>query len=210
MISTVSATVPRIIVIDDNVSIHEDIRNILRPSGEDDDLRRMKNALFGAQPAEEDGPRYWIDSACQGQEGLRLVQAALAEEQPYSLAFVDVRMPPGWDGIETISRLWKVDPQLQVVICTAYSDHSWKDIVRRLGHTDRLLVLKKPFDSLEVRQLALALATKWRLNRAADSKLADLERMVQARTQERVNLIEQLHQAQENGSGRTAGPGHRP
>jgi len=66
-----------------------------------------------------------IDSAFQGQEGLAKVQHALNEGRPYAMAFVDVRMPPGWDGIETISRIWKMYPELQVVICTAYSDYSW-------------------------------------------------------------------------------------
>ena len=69
------------------------------------------------------------------------------------MAYVDVRMPNGWDGIETISRIWQEFPELQVVICTAFSDYSWEEIQERLGHSDRFLILKKPFDNLEVRQL---------------------------------------------------------
>jgi DNA-binding NarL/FixJ family response regulator len=73
------------------------------------------------------------------------------------LAFVDGRMPPGWDGIETIRHLWQECPDIQVVLCTAYSDYSWQDIRRVLGESDSLLILKKPFDNVEVLQLSHAL-----------------------------------------------------
>lgn len=75
-------------------------------------------------------------------------------------------MPPGWDGIETVSRIWEIDPEILVVLCSAYSDYTWEQMVHRLGRTDRFLVLKKPFDNIEVRQLAMALSEKWRLNRS--------------------------------------------
>ena len=111
-----------------------------------------------------------------------MVQNALQAGIPYALAFVDVRMPPGWDGVETIAHLWRVHPNLQVVVCTAYSDYSWNDIQRRLGHQDNLLILKKPFDNIEVIQLAHALSRKWLLSRQAEAKMADLDLMVAERT----------------------------
>jgi PAS domain S-box-containing protein len=112
------------------------------------------------------------------------VQAKVAEGQPYALAFVDVRMPPGWDGVETIKQLWQVDPNLQVVICTAYSDYSWTDIYAKLGHSDSLLILKKPFDNIEVIQLAHALTRKWQTTQQARAKMEDLDLMVARRTAE--------------------------
>jgi signal transduction histidine kinase len=98
------------------------------------------------------------------------------------MAFVDVRMPPGWDGMETIRHIWQVDPEILIVICTAYSDRSWEDMVAELGRTDRFLVLKKPFDTIEVRQLALALTERWRLARKAELELGALERLLADRT----------------------------
>jgi DNA-binding NarL/FixJ family response regulator len=68
------------------------------------------------------------------------------------MAFVDMRMPPGWDGLETIERLWAVDPDVQVVICSAHSDRNWTDVVARLNNSDKLLVVKKPFEAIEVMQ----------------------------------------------------------
>src|SRR6185436_6574636 len=87
---------------------------------------------------------------------------------------VDVRMPPGWDGIETIARIWEVYPELQVVVCTAYSDYSWEAMRSKVGRPDSLLVLKKPFDNIEVQQLAHALTKKWQLNHQAAQQVKEL------------------------------------
>ena len=150
----------RVIVIDDNVAIHTDFQKILgatEPKG-DDDLKSLEAELFGEAPAARARIRYEIMTASQGQEGLEIVKAAYEKGDPIHVAFVDIRMPPGWDGIETIERLWKVDPDLQTVICSAYSDYSWDAIHQRLGDSDRLLILKKPFDTAEISQLAAALS----------------------------------------------------
>jgi DNA-binding NtrC family response regulator len=103
-----------------------------------------------------------VDSAFQGEQGLARVYHAIHEGRPYSMAFVDVRMPPGLDGIEITPRLWVADPDLQIVICTAYSDYTWEEMFSRLGTSDRMVLLKKPFDSAEVLQLAHALTEKRR------------------------------------------------
>jgi PAS domain S-box-containing protein len=165
----------RILVIDDNAVIHDDFRKILSSRGHDDDLESDEALLFGAVAVAT--PEFDVDSAYQGQDGLAAVKHALSEDRPYALAFVDVRMPPGWDGVETIAQLRLADPHLQIVICTAYSDYSWKDIWLRLGHPDGLLILKKPFDNIEVIQLAHALTAKWMLARQAAARMAELNRI---------------------------------
>ncbi|PTN37916.1 bifunctional diguanylate cyclase/phosphodiesterase [Desulfonatronum sp. SC1] len=164
----------RILVIDDNASIHEDFRKILHHVySARDEFLRMEAELFGR--GDEPAPvGFEVDFASQGQEGLEKVLRAEADGRPYALAFVDGRMPPGWDGIETISRLWEVSPELQVVFCTAYADYSWRDIQQSLGVTDSLVILKKPFENLEVLQLAHALARKWELNREVQGRLRQL------------------------------------
>ena len=181
-----------ILVIDDNPRIHEDIRKILCPAAAPDDLAEDQEAIFGEAPAASEFSNFTIDSAYQGQEGLDLVEKAVAEKRPYSMAFVDVRMPPGWDGIETIQRVWKAQPDLQVVICTAYSDHSWEQIIGRLGKSDSMLILKKPFDSVEVLQLAHALSKKWMVTCQARFRMENLESMVESRTLELVRANERL------------------
>jgi len=158
----------RILLIDDNESIHNDIKEILIG----DQIRaphllEMEAALFGtpAYSSEKTEFSFDVDSAFQGQDGLEMVRQALWEENPYALAFVDMRMPPGWDGVETIQRIWQEYPDIQIVICTAYSEFKWKDILHKLGRTDQLLILKKPFENIEVYQLACALTEKWHLAR---------------------------------------------
>ncbi len=155
----------RILLVDDNPSIHVDFRDILCPGNAGTAAgRKLEAALFDEEPSPAAQVSFELDSAYQGQEGLEMVKQALAENRPYAMAFVDVRMPPGWDGIETIARIWEVDPELQVVVCTAYSDYSWENMRAKVGQPDNLLVLKKPFDNIEVQQMAHALTKKWLLN----------------------------------------------
>ena len=175
----------RILVIDDNPAIHQDFRKIFASGKAAASLEDAESAFFGeTNEAVEVDLDVEIVSANQGQEGLQKVIAAIQTGRPYAMAFVDMRMPPGWDGLTTIERLWEVAPDLQVVICSAYSDNSWSDICKRLGRSDRLLILKKPFDNAEVCQLALALTQKWNLAKQAKLKRDELVKLVDARTDE--------------------------
>ena len=140
----------RILVIDDSQSIHQDFRKILSSGSQRAAaLGEAEAVLFGEASPQSVLPAYEVDSGYQGEEGLDKVKRALNDNRPYAMAFIDVRMPPGWDGIETTARLWEVCPDLQVVICTAYSDYSLEEMLQKLGHSDRLLILKKPFDNVE-------------------------------------------------------------
>ncbi len=175
----------RILVIDDNKAIHDDFRKILcPPKVAPNGLAAAEAALFGEETPQIDLPEFEIDSAFQGEEGLALIEKSLREDRHYAMAFVDVRMPPGWDGVETTAQIWQKYPDLQIVICTAYSDYSWEDMLKKLGYSDRLVILKKPFDNIEVLQLAISMTEKWRLYQQAKLHLDDLEKMVRARTTE--------------------------
>jgi len=183
----------RILTIDDNPAIHEDFAKIFAESGASASaLKDLEAALFGDTSKFRRSHTFELESALQGQEGLERLRAALAGGRPFGVAFVDVRMPPGWDGVQTVEELWKVDPTLQVVLCTAYSDYSWDDIRRRIGNSDSLTILKKPFDNIEVYQLAFALTRKWELARQARAKMEDLDRLVAQRTEELQQTNEQL------------------
>jgi PAS domain S-box-containing protein len=173
----------RILIIDDNQQIHQDFKKILHDVRDDNDLDKLEEVLLGGADNQLH-ETYHIDCAFQGEEGLKMVEESLRKNEPYAVAFVDVRMPPGWDGIETVSRIWKLYPEIQIVICTAYSDYSWEEMVEKLEHSDKLLILKKPFDNIEVRQLTHALSKKWELGRIASIKMSELERKVEERTKE--------------------------
>ena len=181
----------RVLIVDDSLSIHEDFHKILMPS-QNLALSQVEDQLFGSVP-----PRplqvFSLDSAFQGREALAMVESALARDTPYAMAFIDMRMPPGWDGLETIEQLWKVDPDLQIALCTAYSDYSWETMAERLAFGDQLLILKKPFDSLEIRQMASALTWKWQMTQDARHKLDDLQRTIEERVAELLKVSHLLH-----------------
>jgi CheY-like chemotaxis protein len=177
----------RILVMDDNREIHKDFIKILSSgakNAEPSPHEETEAFLFGATSNAAATPSFEIDSAFQGSEGLELVRRAVGEKRPYPAAFVDVRMPPGWDGIETISRVWEVDPDLQVIICSAFSDYSLGAIVAKLGRTDQFVILKKPFDVVEVQQLADSMVTKWDQLQTTRGRIRELENSLKERAAE--------------------------
>jgi len=187
----------RILIIDDNPAIHQDFRKILvEPSVSNAEaLDEMGAALFGRRPENPRLHRYLIDSAFQGDEGVEMIRQAREEENPYTMAFIDIRMPPGLDGIETIQKIIPVDPEIQLVLCSAYSDHSLDEIVARIGTTDRLLFMRKPFDPTAIHLLAIAMTEKWQLSREVASYvqqqsncIVSLERVIEMIERENAEL----------------------
>lgn len=170
----------RVLIVDDNEDIHRNFRQVLAPDmkpASRSRLDELEAAILGEEAAQQPTqPSFELAFAFQGAQGLSMVQQALKEGAPYAVAFVDMRMPPGWDGLETLTRLWQADPSLQAVLCSAYSDYSWEGLQARLGHTDRLLILKKPFDPAEVRQMAWALLEKWNRSAASQRREQQLRR----------------------------------
>ncbi|MDB6128565.1 MAG: sensor hybrid histidine kinase [Verrucomicrobia bacterium] len=174
----------RILVIDDNRSIHDDFQKILAGAAADNASESVEAALFGTTDETQPAHQFQVESAYQGKDGLEMVRQALKDGRPYAMAFMDVRMPPGWDGIETTAQVWAIDPDLQIVICTAYSDYSWDSMIQKLGQSDKLLILKKPFDNVEALQLATALSEKWHLGQQAKFQMATMEELVGERTRD--------------------------
>ncbi len=177
----------RILIVDDQLAIHEDFRKVLMPSTTSmASLSADAALLFGEElptsyPA---APTFDLDFCTSGQDALAKVEQALQEGRPYQVAFVDIRMPPGWDGIETLTHLWKADPELQAVICSAYSDYSWSRISDKLQHPGSLLSLKKPFDAMEAQQMATLLCEKWHTARSETAHRTHLDRLLAAKTTE--------------------------
>jgi diguanylate cyclase len=184
MVEIVAPSRPRVLVIDDNRAIHEDFRKIFACGlGESSALLAAERALLGEASEPVAHAAFDLETALQGEEGLLCVRDALEQERPFALAFVDMRMPPGWDGLETIERLWSVDPNLQAVICSAHSDYDWSEVMARLHQSDKLLVIKKPFEPIEVLQCANALTRKWQNEQTLRRHVENLEQVVEVRTQ---------------------------
>ena len=191
----------RILVIDDNPAIHRDFIKILAAT-QTTELDQLGSQLFNTPKSEISLPQFKIDTATQGEEGVGLIRAATAEGHPYSVAFVDIRMPPGWDGVETTKHIWEIDDNIQVVICTAYSDYSWEETVSNLGQNDNLLILKKPFDNVAVRQLASALSRKWQLFRETRRNTMSLKQQIADSTislQKSLSLVKSTFESSSDG-----------
>ncbi len=185
----------RILIVDDNRDIHEDIKSILKPTiRRDNELEELKREIFDQEvlPNKHIEIIYRIDDAYQGEEAIKLVLKAKYEEDPYALIFMDVRMPPGLDGIKTIAKIREIDKNVEIVITTAYSDYEWEEILDELGYCDKLLFMKKPFDSITIKQVALSLTSKWNLALANQNYVDSLEIQVQKRTKNFEEIVEKL------------------
>ncbi|MBN1983725.1 MAG: response regulator [Chitinivibrionales bacterium] len=191
-----------ILLVDDNVAIHEDFNKILTRQFNNSvttETAQLEQELFGTSAADKEPQKvipieYIIENAYQGEEAILMVRKAEENGFPYCLAFVDVRMPPGIDGIQTIKRIWSDYPHMEMVICTAFSDYSWDEILNQLKHTNHLLFLKKPFDPVTIQQTALTLTTKWHLQQQANRYTEELEDQVQKRTAELNSMIIHLQE----------------
>jgi CheY-like chemotaxis protein len=182
--SIVAAITQRVLIIDDNPAIHNDIRKVFGAREGHGQLDELEQALFGTRADDTPSEEFAIDSAYQGQEGLTKVRKSLERGMHYDVAIVDMRMPPGWDGVETIRHIWDVDPDIQVVICTALSDYTWEEVTECLSYSDRLLIVKKPFEPCELLQAVRALSEKRRLLARSYDQLEKVNQVVEQRTAE--------------------------
>lgn len=169
----------RVLVVDDNPSIHEDFRKILSQSNDRNDaLEQAETQLFGRESVAGTETKYDLDFASNGESAIEKVTEAENSGREFALAFVDVRMAPGIDGVETTVKLMELSEDLQIVICTAYSDYSWSDMQEKIGESDRVLILKKPFDNIEVLQCASTLTEKWRLQKESSQRIEGLTNFI--------------------------------
>tara|TARA_Y100001954_G_scaffold99441_1_gene108275 strand:+ start:4488 stop:6482 length:1995 start_codon:yes stop_codon:yes gene_type:complete len=170
-------TKPRVLIVDDEPDIQKTIGDILTTdSGYTDDLKDLKSTLFGDENEEiNEEIVYELNYADQGEEAIQKVKKSKEEGKPFSVIFMDIRMPPGMDGIITSQKIWDIDPRVEIILCSAYSDYTWDQVILKLGVTDKLIILKKPFMPEEISQVALSLSKKWAL-------VNNLENIVRERT----------------------------
>ncbi len=185
----------RILLVDDNEDIHLDFRKVLEQTRDMNNVKLdlLVQSLFD-EPKTEKRPtvKFQIDSAFQGEEALNMVRSAHESGQPYTVVFMDVRMPPGLDGVQTIRRIWEEFRFTEVVIVTAYSDYSWDKLVEELGLTDKLLCIKKPFDPMTVKQLAVNLSKKWNTAFQVRKYIQNFEKEIGEKARALDELIENL------------------
>ena len=192
----------RILITDDNSAIHEDIESILGQNQiGNQELDDLDSELFGNSEKDSKNDMspivsYTIEHAYSGEEAIKKVAAANAENNPYALLFMDVRMPPGMDGIVAVQKIWEKYPNTEIIICSAYSDYSWDSIIKIYGKTDKLMFLQKPFNRIAIQQMAISMTTKWELQNELRDLIQNLDAKVEKRTRELKIALEKTKQAQ--------------
>ncbi len=184
-------TRPNVLVIDDQDAILRNFASLLDPQQDDVEttLDELAMALGDTDaPKKSSNIRYAMRYARQGLEGVEECRAAIAAGAPLSVAFVDIHMPPGIDGVQTAVKLWELQPDLEIVFCTAHSMYTWAEILERVPRRDQLVILRKPFDPIEVRQLAACLSDKAARGRALAQQMQELERRVATEVARRLEL----------------------
>jgi len=159
----------RILIVDDNEDIHFDFHNILASSVKKEvkSLEEIEQELFEESDSEIEVLETWeyiIDDAFDGAKSIEMIETAHKEGFPYSVVYMDIRMPPGMDGVTTTLKILEKYPLIEFVLCTAFSDYSWEKLVQLFGMRDNVFFLRKPFDTIAIKQTTLTLATKWELN----------------------------------------------
>ena len=153
----------KILLVDDEARIVDELFKVLTPQElGNDELGELEDHLFGKSESNKKKIISYDVCRCQqGDEAICEVQKALEKEQPFAVAFIDVQMPPGPDGVATAEQIRKLDPNIQIVIITGHSDFDVCEIAERVPPEDKLLFLQKPVHSQEITQFALALTAKW-------------------------------------------------
>lgn len=169
----------RVIIIDDTEDIHNNIKILFNPINTHSELESLSQEIFSNKSeSNKISSNHFavdIDSAFQGKEGFQKIKLAYENDNPYAVAVVDMRMPPGWDGLETIEHIRSIDKEIEIIISSAYSDYSWQDIADRLGATSQYLFLSKPFEVAEMKQMIISLGRKWMLDRQSKAHTEQLQ-----------------------------------
>ena len=168
----------RVLVVDDQREIHQDFEEMLTPGATGASTDDLADA-FASEVDESFLPKFELLYARSGAEAYEKIKTAIQTDDPIAVAYIDIRMPPGMDGIETTRRIRSIDENIEIVLMTAYTDKSLSEIVREMDLLHKLLYIRKPFAREEIQQITIALAEKWNV----ESELGDKRRQLEISNQ---------------------------
>ena len=168
----------RVLVVDDQREIHQDFEEMLTPGATGASTDDLAEA-FASEVDESFLPKFTLLHARSGADAYDMIKTAIETDDPIAVAYIDIRMPPGIDGIETTRRIRAIDENIEIVLMTAYTDKSLGEIVREMDLLHKLLYIRKPFAREEIQQITLALAEKWNV----ESELGDKRRQLEISNQ---------------------------
>ncbi len=207
----------RVLLTDDEPNILKEYRMALLPDQQGSQATQavslLEAELFGNDaPCEKHERRsarpFDVHCCRQGEEAVEAVREAIQAKQPFAVAFLDVRMPPGIDGVVAGERIRKLDPNINIVFVTGFSDHQLDELNRRFPEADKLLFCRKPLHSHELVQFANALTTKWQLE-TTQARLNDLlEERVAERTAALLEREQELYAARQSAEAANNAKSH--
>ena len=163
----------RVLIVDDLKEIHDDFTDMLNPGL----AKQSTDDLAAAFVAEEKPfflPDFELMHAMSGEEACQIIAAGKQANRPIAVAYIDIRMPPGIDGIETIRRMRKIDRDIEIVIMTAYTDKSLPEIIEDMELLHKVIYIRKPFAHEEIQQITLSLVGKWNVEQELAKKQQQL------------------------------------
>ena len=171
----------RVLIVDDQEEIHDDFEEILRPSLSDASTDELAKS-FVSEVDDNFLPEFELFMREAGRS-YEIVKVGKESNCPIAVAHIDVRMPPGIDGIETTRKIRQIEKDIEIVIMTAYTDKSLSEIVRDMELLHKLLYIRKPFAREEIQQITLSLVEKWNVEQELAEKrrqLTDSNRRLEA------------------------------
>lgn len=176
----------RILVVDDDALLIDEYLRCLGADYEPDSatttLSELEKVLFGDEVDERGAARFTVDTRNQGEPAVEAVEDSIKTGEKYSIIFLDIRMPPGMDGIEAAKRIRKLDPDVNIVVVTGSVSAKIDNLGAEVPPADKIFFFKKPFHAAECRQLAAALCGKWHADMALRDANEELEQRVEERT----------------------------
>jgi diguanylate cyclase (GGDEF)-like protein len=177
----------RVLVVDDDQLLVDEYLRCLSEDFDDEHAATtfsdLEKVLFGEDTDERGGARFDVQSRNQGDAAVEAVKQAIAASEPFAIVFLDIRMPPGMDGIEAARRIRELDPNVNIVIVTGSMGPDPENLGKEIPPADKIFFFKKPFHALECRQLAAALCGKWHADMALRRANEELEHRVTERTE---------------------------
>ena len=166
----------RVLIVDDEDGIHSDFKDMLNPDHREALTDRLAKTLLdeGSENKTSFLPNFELLHATSGEEAYDIIRAGKASNRPIAVAYMDVRMPPGIDGVEAIRRIRQIEKHIELVIMTAYTDKPLPEIVRDMELLHKLLYIRKPFAPEEIQQITLSLVEKWNVEQELVKKQQQL------------------------------------
>jgi CheY-like chemotaxis protein len=143
----------RVLIADDDEHILQCYRTAFGDNHSNDcieTLSSLEAELFDARPGSEPTPKFDLVACNQGHDAISLATEAAREGKRFDVVILDVRMPPGIDGVEAGCRIRQLDPDVQIVFVTGFADLTMCELARRVPPPVKLHYFNKPISFMRL------------------------------------------------------------